>query len=420
MHRPICLLSFAVIALLGRPLQADDNWPAFRGPGGQGLAADCTPPKTFGPANNLEWQTAIPGQGWSSPVLFDDQLWLTTAVPNTDRQTLSLMAIGVDASNGQILQQVELFSLNEPEDIHDDNSYASPTPVVDADRVYCHFGTFGTAAIDRKTGAIVWKEDTLKIEHQGGPGSSPVATKDLLLLTLDGADKQYVIALNKADGSPVWRRERSAPFRENPITRRAFATPLLWTQNEQTILVSPAADQAHAYDALTGEELWHVRYRGFSNVPAPVADAEHVYLCTGFFEPVLGAIRWGGSGDVTETHLDWVYERSVSTIPSPILVEGRVFTVNESGILVCLDGTTGKVLRKKRLPGNYSASPICANGMLYFCSEEGKVSLVTADEQLEIIESNDLSDVIKASPAVSGNRLFIRTGSHLCCFQAAK
>lgn len=406
-----CLLLFSVCSI-----HAEDSWPAFRGPSGQGLAADCQPPKQFGPQDKLDWKTAIPGRGWSSPVLLDGQLWMTTAIPGEGGNELTLQAIGVDAESGRILHQVELFSLTDPEEIHDDNSYASPTPVIDQERVYCHFGTFGTAAVNRQTGEIAWKENSLQIDHQGGPGSSPVATENLLILTLDGADKQFVIALNKSDGSTAWRRERSAPFRENPITHRAFATPLLWKENGRTILISPAADQAHAYDAKTGEELWYVRYQGFSNVPAPVADDEHAYLCTGFFKPVLGAIRWGGSGDVTETHLEWTYDRSVSTIPSPILVEDKIFTVNDSGILVCLNAKTGKILRKRRLPGNYSASPVYAGGKLYFCSEEGKVLLVSADEELNIDETNDLQEAIKASPAVSGNRLYLRTESHLCRF----
>lgn len=393
---------------------AGDSWPQFRGPSGQGYASDAVVPVEFNEKKNLVWKTEIPGLGWSSPVIYGDQIWVTSAVKTNELGSeLSLQAIGINLQSGRIMHQVELFKLPVPEKIHEDNSYASPTPVIDKDAVYCHFGTFGTAAVSRRTGKVLWKNNDLKIDHQGGPGSSPIGYKNFLIVTCDGADFQYVAAIEKKSGKIVWKQKRTAPLRENPITHRAFATPLLWKRPKQDLLISPGPDQAHAYDPLTGKEFWHVRYIGFSNVPAPVADENQVYLCTGFFEPVLAAIRPGGNGDVTESHVSWTYRRSVTTIPSPILVEDRLYTLNEKGILTVLDCETGKIKRKRRVTGGYSASPVLVNGLLYLCSEEGKVTVLKPNAKLDLVKVNRLKGEIKASPAIAGNAIYIRTDTHL-------
>ncbi len=404
------------------PLLAQ-NWPQFRGPTGQGHVLEETawpggPPREFGEDLHLCWKTPIPGLGWSSPVVWENQVWVTTAGRDSQRPDRILLgAIGLNALTGELEHKIPLFSPEHPEPIHDTNSYASPTPVVDAEQVYCHFGTYGTAALNRLTGEIVWKNESLRVEHQGGPGSSPVGYQDLLILTCDGADTQHVTALRKRDGQIVWKRHRSAPQRENPITHRAFTTPIIWRQNGEDLLISPAADQAHAYRPLTGEEVWQMRYVGFSNVPAPVTWESLVFVCTGFFEPVLAAIQSGGQGDITHSHVAWLAKRGVSTIPSPIVVGDRLYALNEGGILTSHDCQTGKVIRKRRFTGNYSASPVCVGGHLYFCSEEGKITVLVPNDTLDILHVNRVNGVIKASPAASGPRLFIRTDSHLYCFE---
>ncbi|WP_339750338.1 PQQ-binding-like beta-propeller repeat protein [uncultured Rubinisphaera sp.] len=393
---------------------SEPNWPQFRGPSGQGYAVDAEIPLKFDEETNTSWKQSIPGLGWSTPVVWGDQIWVTTAVRLEETEpSLSLRAIGLEATSGKILHEIELFRLPNPEKIHDDNSYASPTPVIDEQNVYCHFGTFGTAAIERSTGKILWKNADLVIEHQGGPGSSPVGYKDLIILTCDGANEQYVTALDKKSGEIRWKTKRSALLRENNITHRAFATPFLWSREGIDLLISPGADQVHAYDPSTGQEHWHVRYIGFSNVPAPVANETHVFVCTGFYETQLLAIRAEGRGDITETNIDWTYDRSVSTVPSPILIDNMIFTINPGGIVVCLSCETGEVLGKRRFIGAYSASPIYANDKLYFCSEEGKVSLIEADPQMELVQVNRLEGRIKASPAVAGKALYLRTDTHL-------
>ncbi len=408
------LLCFFLLTGSFARIVASDSWPQFRGPGGQGHAGESVVPVEFNEKKNIAWKTSIPGLGWSSPVVDGGEIWVTTAVQSVPAGNgISLQAIGLDSQSGRILHQVELFDVSSPKRIHEDNSYASPTPVIDEAAVYCHFGTYGTAAVSRKSGKILWKNNDLKIEHQGGPGSSPIAYRESLIVTCDGADFQYVAALKKENGKILWKQKRTAPLRENPITHRAFATPLLWSRAEGDLLISPGPDQAHAYDPRTGKEYWHVRYLGFSNVPAPVADDKQVYLCTGFFEPVLAAIRPGGSGDVTDSHVSWVYRRGVTTIPSPILVDRQIYMLNEKGIITALDCETGKIKRKRRVTGKYSASPVLINHLLYLCSEEGKITVLKPNARMDLVKVNRLKGTIKASPAVVGNALYIRTGTDL-------
>ena len=212
-HQVFSFLIFVCLIFVGeiRSTFAGDSWPQFRGVTGQGFATDSKVPIEFSETKNITWKIEIPGKGWSSPVVHGDQIWITTAVASGGSGgELSLQAIGIDLQSGRIEHQVKLFHLPAPERIHEDNSYASPTPVVDAEAVYCHFGTFGTAAISRKTGRILWKNEDLKIEHQGGPGSSPIGYKNYLIVTCDGADFQYVAALEKKTGKIAWKQQRTA------------------------------------------------------------------------------------------------------------------------------------------------------------------------------------------------------------------
>ncbi|MEZ6066843.1 MAG: PQQ-binding-like beta-propeller repeat protein [Planctomycetaceae bacterium] len=408
---PRRLMLLQLLCVCGSSVASADNWPQFRGPTGQGVAADTPVPTRWSEQQGIRWKTAVPGKGHSSPVIWGEQIWMSTA--SADGRQLG--AICMDRGSGKVLREIPIFSPGHVEEIHDDNSYASPTPVLAEGRAYFDFGTYGAACVDTESGELLWRNTELAIDHQGGPGSSPVLFGETLLIHRDGADAQYVAALDVNNGRIRWKRARSAPYRDNPITHRAFATPLLYEHGGRTLLISPAADQCHAYDAATGEELWHVRYVGFSNVPCPVAVGDRVYICTGFFQPLLLCVRLGGRGDVTETHVEWEYKAQIPEVSSPIAVDGRIYFASSKGVLTCLDAATGERKKTLRLGGNYSASPLAAGGLLYFCSREGFTKVVRPGDDSEVLETNKLNGHIHASPVALDGVLYVRTETHLYC-----
>jgi outer membrane protein assembly factor BamB len=382
------------------------QWPQFRGPGGQGHAGNVQLPVRWSETSGLLWKTPIPGRGHSSPVHDGRFCWLTTA----SRDGRKLGAVSVDLETGQLVHNVVVFDPRQVEPIHPDNSYASPTPVLRESRLFVHYGTYGTACIDTATGEVLWRNTDFALEHQGGPGSSPVLFNDLLILTLDGADTQRVVALDVEDGSVRWQRARSAPMRTNPITHRSFSTPLIVPHQGAFQLISPSADQCHAYDPATGKELWHVRYVGFSTVPCPVSSESTVYFCTGFFRPQLWSIDLAGIGDVTGSHVRWTFRGQVPETPSPLLVEGRIYTISNRGVATCIDAATGERLWVLRVGGNYSASPCFASGLIYLCNHEGQTKILDIrGEKPRILQVDQLDGGIMASPAVIGSDLLIRT-----------
>lgn len=386
-----------------------ENWPQFRGPTGQGHALGSSLPVSWSETENIVWKQPVPGRGHSSPVIWDEQIWLTVDVDEGGQ----LGAVCLDRSTGEIVHEVVAFEPDHVLEIHTDNNYASPTPAIEEGRLYVHYGRYGTACIDTATGAVLWRNTDLVIEHQGGPGSSPVLFDDLLIVHCDGADHQYVVALETTTGEIRWKRQRSAPYRKNPVFKRAFSTPVIIEHGGVPVLLSVAADQAHAYDPTTGDERWHVRYVGFSNVAAPVADDERAYFVTGFFGPQVMAVKLGGEGNVSGTHLEWRYKGAVPETPSPLLVDGRLFLVSNRGVASAVDVETGKRSWLKRLGGDFSASPVCDGRNVYYCGRDGTTHVVSLGEDPKVIAANELDGALWASPAVSGNALFLRTSDAL-------
>jgi outer membrane protein assembly factor BamB len=349
----------------------------------------------------VRWKTAIPGAGWSSPAILGDRIWLTTAT----EQGRSLRAICVDRNTGAILQNVEVFRLKNPTQINSKNSHASPTPVLEGDRIYLHFGAYGTACINQ-SGEIVWKTRLEYDNGQHGPGGSPVIYDNFLIVSCDGQDVQYVAALDKQTGKVRWKK-----FRDG---FQAYTTPLVVRLPGGDQVISPGAHRAVAYEPRTGKELWQVRYGdGFSNVPRPVYGNGLIFICTGFHEPSLLAVRLDGRGDVTKTHVAWSLKRGVPLTPSPLLIGEELYMVNDNGIAACLDASTGKEHWRARLGGNYSASPIYADGRIYFLNEEGASVVIAPGKQLQVLATNQLDAQTLASMAVSGGSIFVRSRSHL-------
>jgi outer membrane protein assembly factor BamB len=379
------------------------DWPEFRGPTGQGLSDESGLPLTWSESRNVRWKTAIPGRGWSSPAIQGDQIWLTTAT----EEGKSLRAICVDRQSGAILENIEVFRLNVPGRVNAKNSLASPTPVLDGNRVYVHFGAFGTACIS-PSGKILWKTRLDYDNGQHGPGGSPVLYKNLLIVACDGLSAQYVAALDKLTGKIRWKQYRKG--------YQAYSTPLVVILAGGDQVISPGAFRAIAYEPLTGKEIWQVRYGdGFSNVPRPVFGNDLVFICTGFQKPSLLAVRVDGRGDVTNSHVAWSRDRGVPLTPSPLLVGEELYLISDNGIASCLDSLTGQEHWQQRIGGSHSASPIYADGRIYFLSEDGQSVVIAPGKEFKILATNQLDGQILASMAVSGGAIFVRSNSHLYC-----
>jgi outer membrane protein assembly factor BamB len=404
----VCFASLAVL-LIPVTLPAAENWPQFRGPTGQGHSDATDLPVEWSESQGVTWQTSIPGEGHSSPVIWGDQVWMTTA---TD-EGRSLRAVCVDKNDGRIVHDVELFRVGELEPKNELNSYASPTPVIEAGRVYVAFGTYGTACVDTASGKPVWRHQELKLDHQEGPGSSPILHGDLLIVNCDGRDVQYVAALHKDTGKLAWRADRTADYGNKPNDlKKAFSVPLAIEAGGRRQLVSVGASRVAAYDPAAGTELWHCDIPGFSNVPRPVYGHGLVYVSTGYMQPELWAIRPDGTGDLSG-NVVWKAAQGMPAKPSVLLVDDLLFAVADNGILRCLEAKTGKQVWQQRLDGTFSASPIYAAGLAYFPGENGVVYVIKPGRQPEVVAENELPGRFMASPAVSGKALFLRTDTHL-------
>ena len=384
-----------------------EEWPEFRGPSAQGHSSERGLAVEWSETKNLVWKTALPGRGWSSPSIAGGRIWLTTASGNGS----SLRLLEVDQASGKLLRDQEVFTGVKPQKVHAKNNYAAPTPIVSGDRVYVHFGPLGTACV-RTSGEVVWRTK-LAYEYVPGPGGSPVLHKGLLIINCDGADQQYVVALDQETGKVRWRKSRD--------TYMAFSTPLIIQVNGSDQLISPSAHRTIAYDPANGKELWHVRYGdGFSNVSRPVFAHGLVFLSTGFNVPSFIAVRADGKGDVTSSHMAWSTNRGAPLTPSPIVVGDELYLVNDNGIASCLDARTGTPRWRERLGGTFSASPVFADHRLYFTSEDGDTTVIEPGKTFRKLASNSLDGRMLASMAVSGGAIFLRSETHLYRIEKAK
>ena len=406
---------------------ADNSWPQFRGPGGTGRAGDVDPPTTWSETANVAWKTAIPGRGHSSPVIRNDRVWLTTALETNTREErvegqscfvsdhITLKLISLDMKTGKIEKNITLFDLDKPDPTHVLNSYATPTPIVGEEGVYCDFGTYGTAGVDAKSGKILWKS-RLVIDHQVGPGSSPTVYKNLFIVIRDGRKAQYLAALDTATGETVWKTDRPplAPVARADL-KKSFSTPTIYQHAGQDRVAVPSAQWLTAYDPATGKEIWRANHgKGFSIAPQPAVGNGMLYYCTGFSGNLLRAVRIDGTGDITKSHVAWDSKRWVPTIPSPLLLGKELYWVADAGIACCADAVSGEIIWHKSLRGRFRASPIFAGGKLYFVSTKGKCSILEPGREFKLLASNDIADAeVTASPAFVDRSIILRTHTHL-------
>jgi len=409
------LAAAMAVALASLPAAGED-WPGWRGPTGQGLSAETGVPTEWSATRNVAWKTPIPGEGWSSPIVFGDRVFATAATEGG--QSFHLLCLGRD--DGKVLWDREV--LRQPtENKVAQNSYASATPVTDGQRVYvlAADGSLAALAMDGRT---VWTNRDFKYYSQHGLGVSPILYGDLVIVPFDGSsrgpdktvgwqkpwEESVILACDKATGEVRWRAKRGP-------SRIAHVTPRVLLLEGRAILVSGAGDVIQGFDLATGERLWSATSPGEGVVPSIVLGDGLAFATSGFGSPTIRAVRTGGTGDVTKTHIAWEQSKDVPMIPSMLYVKPWLFTITEGGVARCLKAETGEQVWRQRLGGNYSASPIWAEGRIYFLGENGETTVVEAGPEFKALARNTIGEKCCASPAVSAGRLFLRSEKHLWC-----
>jgi outer membrane protein assembly factor BamB len=368
------------------------DWPQFRGPTSDGHVRLDHVPIDWSDKTNIAWRAPIAGLGWSSPVVVDSRIYLTTAVPRGSG--LSLVAIAIDANTGKPIWEREVRAVDSIPSIHAKNSHASPTPIVDDGSVFVHFGTLGTARLACEDGSIQWLCTELIYPPVHGSGGSPILHNGRLAIVCDGSQDPFVVALDARTGKIAWKTPRGVSARIS----HSFVTPSVAQVDGKTLMLAPGPEHFAAYDLADGSEVFRVMAPGWSVVPQPI---------------VLMAVRLGGEGDVTGTHVVWRRNRSAPSTPTPVLVDGLLYTVSDKGIAACLDAKTGVQHWMERLGGNYSASPVYADGRILFLSEEGVARWVRAGKEYELVQMNELSGRTFATPAFDGTGMYLRTDTEL-------
>ena len=406
----ILLLTTAASCLI---IEANEQWSQFRGHYGNGIIKSTSAPINWSENTNIDWKTPIHDRGWSSPVIWNDQIWMTTATKDGNK----MYAICVNKLSGKIEHDIHVFDVKSPQAITNENTYASPTPVVEEGRVYVHFGTYGTACISTKDGQILWKRRDLNCDHEigAGPASSPFIYNNFLIFNVDGRDVQYVIALNKETGETAWKTNRSVDFSDVQVNqRKAYGTPFIIPRGNTNQMVSIGAKGVYSYDPENGKELWKAEHRGWSIAPRPVYGEGLVFTMIDRDRPEMWAINPNGSGDITETHIQWKETKRMPPRASPIIIKGLLFVVDRNGYISCIEAKTGKSIWQKRMKGRFSASPILANNLIYFFNEDTVCTIIKPTRELEIVAENKLSDdKLMATPAFDENSIYIRTEKKL-------
>jgi len=406
-----CLVATAVLTFGAcRIAQADDNWPGFNGPRHNNQSDSTGLPLTWSESENITWKTAIHDSGWSTPVIWGNQVWLTTATDD-GKQSFVLC---LDRQTGKVLHDLKLWDNADPEKTRQYNSFASSTPAIEEGRIYVHFGSYGTACLDTTTTEVLWTRRDLPCQHYRGPGSSPLLAGDRLYIHYDGFDHQYIVALDKRTGKTIWQKKREVDYgTDNGDVMKAFSTPLLFEADGRQMLVSPTSKACLVFDPETGNELWRVRYAGFSTAARPLVGDGHLYINTGFPRGEFLAVKPDGRGDVTATHVAWNAKKNLPSMPSSVLTSGLLFSVNDEGVATCLDAQTGTYVWEKRIGGNFSASLLLADGRIYASDYKGKTTVFAPEREFRQLAENQLEGGFRASPAVAGRSLFLRTETHL-------
>ena len=418
MKRNLLFFVFSVIILPVAFSQNSDNWTHFRGTNMDGHAAVKTAPLHWSDSTNVVWKAPVKGLGWSSPVVFGNQIWVTSAKEDgTEFYTLCF-----DLETGKLLDEKTIFTCPDPQGIHGTNSYATPTPCIEAGFVYVHYGTFGTACINTKSFDVVWKREDLKAAHMQGPASSVILHNDKLIVHLEGTEDPYVVALDKKTGATIWKSVRPKEIYDKlePVYRKSYQTPIIIEVNGKELLISNSSFMCFAHDVNTGEVIWTMEYGFDSTVSQPLYWNGLVFVNSGWIfednKPYFTreyAIDPTGKGDVTKTHVKWMYQDEFPQIPTPVIVDGKMYFVHDRGLASCIDAATAKLIWKQELKGNFNSSPILAAGNLYFFNVKGDCTIIKPGDSFEKVAENKIGETVKSIPAFVDKGMVLRTDRHL-------
>jgi outer membrane protein assembly factor BamB len=400
-----------------------ENWPCFRGPGHQGVSHESRLPLYWNASSNILWKTSVPGEAWSSPIVWNDRVFLTTATEGG----VSCRVLSFESKTGRVLWEKEVFKqLTRKKEGR--NSYATPTPVTDGEHVYAAFGDGSFVALDF-AGNVIWTNRDFPFYSQHGLGTSPVLFEDLLIMSRDASseeedktvgwqkpwEKSFVMAVDRRDGKLRWKTFRG-------LSRIAHVTPNLWTPpGAATQVISGAGDVVQAFDARSGKLVWSSENNGEGVVPSIVIGENLAFAACGFSgRDSIKAFRLQAEGDEKPGDLAWEQKKGTPKIPSVIYVAPHLFTINEGGIATCLKAATGEVVWQERVGGNFSASPVAADGRIYLFSDGGETVVIEAGPEFKLLARNPLDGKAQASFAVSNGRIFIRTDQSLFCVAATE
>ncbi|HCY43417.1 MAG TPA: quinonprotein alcohol dehydrogenase [Prolixibacteraceae bacterium] len=417
-RKPFSLLLLAMAISVGLFAQNTENWTHLRGSQLDGHSLSANAPVTWNENSNVHWKTAIRGVAWSSPVIFGDQIWTSSATDDGKE----LFAVCTDFNSGKILKELSLFKPDSVQHIHPTNSYATSTPCIEDGYVYVHYGTYGTACVDTRNFQVIWTRTDLNCEHMQGAASSPILYKNLLILHIEGTDVQYLIALDKRTGKTVWKTDRPQEFYKNvePVYRKAYCTPIVIEVNGKDQLVSNGAQLCIAYEPETGKEIWQIFYGDDSTVAMNLSYNGMVYINSGWMFPEGGtfyvrmlAVDPTGTGDITKTHVPWEVAEDVPQISTPVIVDSLIYMVHERGDLTCLSTKTGTVIWKSKLKDQFNASVLYASGNIYLFGLKGKTYVIKPGLTFQLVAENQLEGTVKATPAIVRDQIVLRTDKFL-------
>ena len=395
------------------------NWTHFRGSNLNGISSEKNVPATWNDQSGIAWKTSVEGKGWSSPVVYGDQIWITSASEDGKQ----MYALCYDFKTGREIFNIKVFEPEKVQSKHNINTYATPTPCIEKDFVYLHFGTYGTACLKTGDGSVVWKRTDLNCEHVQGPGSSPVIYKDMLILHIEGTDVQYITALDKRTGKTIWKSDRPKECYDklSRIGKKAYITPLIVNVKGRDLIISNGSAVCIAYDPLTGKEVWRMIQGEDSTIAMPFAENGLVFFITSFVNPPDGGQQYcelialdpGGTGDVAGTHIKWRLKLPILQLSTPVVKDGLIYMADTKNNLLCIVAASGVSVYSTRLKDKYNSSPVIADGKIYYTSTDGEVMVIKEGKTPDIVAINKVEGEVYATPAILNKSIIIRTNTYL-------